>query len=279
MQDSWTIAVRPASNEKPRKITKIIGLNDGGFSVLTPYHKAQSGFLFKLPMEFRVAGVPGVHQSAWQDCVGFTAEDRAKLSYHADGFAQFSSEKSGRIISGRDRETGEPKGLGLMTRALDKPIWSGPSIGVTLWGIHEFEAVQGYDDVLIFEPDQFYYRGCSPAEANGWYFCIYVFPKLVIPPVLFERGHHLLNVACEGLNGPLTSVVRMSVIRLPNQGVFLGILVNRMIVAFPSPSGWILGGPGDYTKERKGHVLKGVYPRIGIPVDGRGNLDRSPTTA
>jgi len=274
MHSEWTIAIRPAAEERPRKITKIIGLKDGGFSVLTPYHKAQSGFLCKAPVEYRIVREPGEHQGRWEETVGFTVEDRAKLSYHTDGFAQFSSEKSGRIISGRDPTTGEPKGLGLITHPLDKPIWSGPSVGVTVWGIHEFEEVQEHDEVLVFEPNQFYYRSCTPAQANSWILSIYVFPKRVVPPLRFEQGHYLLDVALEGLNGPLVSVVRLSVVHLPKEEISLGLFVNRTITDFPSRSGWILSGPGDYTEGRKGYVLMGFYPRNLIPVAGRGALDR-----
>jgi hypothetical protein len=42
------IALRPADGDSPRKITKIIGLNGGGFWVITPYHQSRSGFLFKM---------------------------------------------------------------------------------------------------------------------------------------------------------------------------------------------------------------------------------------
>jgi hypothetical protein len=55
---------------------------------------------------------PGVSFVPADELVSFTVEDRAKLSYHTDGFVQFSSENPGRIISGRDPSTGEPKGPG-----------------------------------------------------------------------------------------------------------------------------------------------------------------------
>lgn len=126
----WTIAIRPAAGREPRKITKIIGLNGDGFSVVTPYHKARSGFLYKVLMDLQKLGERWI---PFSECVGFTAEDRVKLTYHIDGFAQFSSENPGKIISGRDPNTGEPKGLGILVRALKTPSTSGPSVGVTLW--------------------------------------------------------------------------------------------------------------------------------------------------
>src|ERR1700678_798174 len=107
------IAVRSAADQPARKITKIIGLGGSGFSVLVPYHKARSGFLFKMPIDPSVHA-PGLHNIRLDDLVSFTADDRVKLSYHVDGFAQFSGERPGRITSGRDPNTGEAKGLGLI---------------------------------------------------------------------------------------------------------------------------------------------------------------------
>lgn len=91
-----------------------------------------------------------------------------KLSYHTDGFAQFSGESAGRITSGIDPTTGEPKGLGLFTNPLTAPIRSGPSVGVTVWGMEEFEEAKERDHPLIFEADDFYHRRCTPEDANAW---------------------------------------------------------------------------------------------------------------
>jgi hypothetical protein len=269
----WTIAIRPADGQQPRKITKIIGLNGAGFSVLTPYHKARSGYLCKMPVDPKIQGG---YQRSWDDTIGFTAEDRVKLSYHTDGFAQFSSEGTGRIKSGRDPVTGEPKGLGLFTHPLEDPIWSGPSVGVTLWGLDEFEETKERDEPLVFEPSDFYYRGCTPDEANAWILSIYPFPIGAVPPIRFHQGYPLLDVMLEPLNRLLFSVVQLKIVHLPEEEVFLGLFVNRMVANFPTESGWILNGPGDYTQDQKGHVLMGVYPRDMIPVEGRGSLDRTP---
>jgi hypothetical protein len=271
-----TIAVRPAIGQQPRKITKIVSLNGNGFAVLTPYHKARSGFLFKMPVDPKILRTPGKFTVSIDQAVGFTADDRVKLSYHTDGFAQFSSEAPGRIISGRDPVTGEPKGLGLFARPLKTPVWSGPSVGVTVWGIDEFEEVEDGDrPVIVFEPADFYYRGCTPSEANAWFLSMYAFPVNIIPPVRWHHEDAVVDVALEGLSGPLVSVVQLKVVHLRREKVFLGLFVNRLVTHFPSESGWNISGPGDYTIERKGHVLIASYPRDGIPVLGRPSLDRT----
>jgi hypothetical protein len=140
--------------------------------------------------------------------------------------------------------------------------------------ISEFTLLDDPTDAMIFEPRDFYYRGCTPSDASGWIMQIYVFPAHVVPPCRREGRDFVLDIAVERINGPLASVVRMKVARLPKSNVFLGVMVNRVIVSFPSESGWILNGPGDHTARQKGHVLTALYPREAIPVDSRPPLDR-----
>jgi len=267
----WTVAIRTDANDIARKVTKIVGLKSG-FSVLTPYHKASKGYICKMPID---PDKEGDYVQPFAETIGFTSESRVKLTYHADGFVQFSSEKPGEVISGRDPKTGEPKGCALFTNPLKSPIWSGPSIAITFWGLEDFEPLDPSDDeAIIFEPCHFYYRACSPNTANCWVLDIYIFPAGNVPPCRWEENHLVLDAAVEPLNPPLLSVRRFSVLHLPEENIFLGLAINSAIGSAPPISGWILSGPGDWTKERKGHVLVASYPREGIPTEGRPPLDR-----
>jgi len=276
--NKWTIAIRDDAKQTARKVTKIIGLNGKGFSVLVPYHKEHSGYIFKILITPDMVTNRSL-QLHITNTFGFTAESHVKLTYHTDGFVQFSSEKTGEIISGRDPKTGEPKGLGLFTHPLDSPIWSGPSVGITFWGLSDFEPLSASDDeALIFNPHHFIYRACTPENANGWHIALWTFPSNVVPPARWEDGHFLLDAALEPLSGGgrLLSVERLSLLYLTEEKVFVGVAVNRIIVDFPWPSGWILSGPGDYTAERTGYCLEAMYPRDIIGVKGRPTLDRKP---
>jgi len=274
MAEKWTIAIRPAEAKVPRKITKIIGLNGDGFSVVAPYHKARTGYLFKMLVEPNMH-VPGPHELSWDDAIGYTADDRVKLSYHSDGFAQFSGENPGNIISGRDPRTGEAKGLGLFTNPLKTPTWSGPSVALTVWGIEDFEESTADDGLIVFEPSDFYYRGCQPADANAWILSIYSFPANVTPPVQFRGNDAIVEVNTEMLNSSMASVVKLKVVRFSRELVFLGLMTNRAVTKYRSTSGWILNGPGDFTLTRRGHVLMGIYPREDVPDTNR-TLNRVP---
>jgi hypothetical protein len=272
----WTIAIRPAVDSELRKITKIIGLNGDGFSVLAPYHKARSGFLYKHLMDLQTLGARHIY---WNECVGFTAEDRAKLTYHVDGFAQFSSENPGKIISGRNPKTGEPKGLGLLARPFTTPSVSGPSVGITVWGIEEFETAKDDEQLLIFEPHDFYYRNCTPNSANTWHLAIYVFAVGAIPPLRFQGEQAVMEFALNPISaGVQGSMVELKTIHLEAERVYLGLHIERIVGKYPVKSGWSLHGPGNYTAYQSGYVLQAIYPRDLIPVEGRGSLDRTPPT-
>jgi hypothetical protein len=221
----------------------------------------------------------GERRIPWQKCVAFTAEDRVKLTYHTDGFAQFSSENPGSIISGRDPETGEPKGLGLFTHPLATPIVSGPSVGVTVWGIEEFEPADQSEELITFEPEDWYYRKSSPNEANSWQLAIYAFATRHVPPVKFRGGQAVMEFVLNPISGGVAgSVVELKTVYLAAEEVYLGLYVERFVSRYPVNSGWFLNGPGNYTAYQSGYVLQALYPRDLIPAEGRASLDRTPVT-
>ena len=273
----WTVAIRPAAGKPLYKITKIVSLNGGGFSVLTPYHKARSGFLFKQAINPRMFDKAGTHLMRWTDCAGFTAENRTKLSYHVDGFAQFSSENVGTIISGRDPNTGEPKGLGVMARPFSNPSTSGPSVGISVWGLEDFEETDQEENHIVFEPPDFYYRLWRPDETNLWHLGIYVFNA--VPPVRFDGDQARMDFALTypPTAGVVGSIVTLKTIRLGAEKVNLGLYVESLVGNFPSKSGWQMNGPGSWTSNQTGYVLNAIYPRDLIPVDQRPSLDYRPS--
>ncbi len=215
----------------------------------------------------------------WTDCAGFTAENRVKLTYHVDGFTQFSSENARTIKSGRDPNTGEPKGLGLMAAPFSRPSSSGPSVGISVWGLEDFEVADPREELILFEPSDFYYRKWTPEETSTWHLGIYVFPVDSVPPVRFDGDQAIMDFV---LRFPMTagvvgSIVRLKTIRLEAERVHLGLYVECWAGNFPSKSGWGMNGPGNWNSSQTGYVLGAFYPRDRIPVEQRPSLDYKPT--
>src|SRR5262249_7184 len=184
------------------------------------------------------------------------------------------SENPGKIISGRDPSSGEPKGLGVLSHPLTEPIWSGPSASVT--GLEDFDVAEDRKNLLVFDPEEIYYRASSPGQKMAFPLPFFAFPVNVVPPVRFRNGHPVMDTTVQGLNGAISAVVSMKVIHLPEERVFLGVYVNAAGNLFPPSSGWILGGAGSWGPDRPGFVLTGVYPRAPFHHPYQGSLDRSP---
>jgi hypothetical protein len=115
----------------PRRISKIITMADGGYAVLAPYHAAREGWLAKYQVDYRGTESRIV---PFGDMTHYTAADRVKLSHHWDGFVQFSGESPGKIVSGRDPSTGQPRGLGVQSAPIRVPTTSGSNVRVKCLG-------------------------------------------------------------------------------------------------------------------------------------------------
>lgn len=267
-----TIAIRLDPAEPARKITKIVGYGAQGFAVVTPYHAARTGFVGKMPIDYKKIGRFAVPRA---DIIGFTADNRVKLSYHPDGFVQFSGEAQGTIISGRDPTTGEPKGVGLMSQPLSSPIRSGPSFAISAWGLHDFAVLPDAEcgAAVLFERDDLYFRGTTPSEANGIILEVFAFPKRYWAGVRQRGRDYVLTLAFKDFEAS-RAAIDLKVIDIPGQDVMLASFASNARVLFPSDSGWVLNGPGSVAPDGKGHVLIGFYPRDTVLGDRVPSLDR-----
>src|SRR6202034_2676981 len=104
----------------------------------------------------------------WDETTFFSASERVKLSYHKDGFCQFSGERPGTITSGIDPSTELPKGVGIKSKPLSDPVLSGPSVGIAAWGLQDFEELTGSTASIIFEPEDAYYHEGTPSTSNTY---------------------------------------------------------------------------------------------------------------
>ena len=188
-------------------------------------------------------------------------EDRVKLSYHPDGFVQFSGEIGGKVISGKDFTTGLPKGIGLTTKTIYKPVFSGPTFGLTVWGLDDFDKTKNETrNIVIFEENDWYYRGCSPEKATSWFIEFFVFPVRYWAAARKGRCGFSLTLSFYGFEASM-GVIEMKIIELPNQPIFLAGFANRSRTKWTAPSGWVLAGPGEVDETGLGRVLHAYYPK------------------
>jgi hypothetical protein len=255
-----TICVRDEPDAVARKITKIVPYRDGGFAILAPYHNARRGFLMKYAFDYRQTGRV---QVSMKDIVEYSADDRVKLSYHADGFVQFSSEGTNRIVSGRDPKTGRPRGIGVLTNPLIKPILTGPNCGITAWGLVDFAAAKPTElkRSILFSPDDFHHHADEqPDECNGILIEFFSFTPHFLPHIRqLPNGTLTLPLWHNGYEGH-GAHFDFRVLLLPDQPVFLGVICHRIKTDFPASSGFNLAGPGEANDSPIKDVIQAMYP-------------------
>lgn len=243
--------------EVPRKITKVVPYRDGGFALMAPYHSEKRGVLIKMDVDYS-QHLQFVNRA---EMVEYTADDRVRRSYHADGFAQFSGEREGRIVSGRD-EQGQPKGIGVLTNAMDNPIRTGPNCGIQFWGLEDFRPLgPGNRRTLVIGQGDFIYRLCDESSARAYNieFFIFSFAHFGQHCRTDENGIFLplWHAGYEG--GGRMFEYRVVPLSLGGP-YFLGALPFRVPSDFGSASGFVLGGPGEATASQIKAVIQAVYP-------------------
>jgi hypothetical protein len=250
------IAIKDGEHALARKIAKIQPYKkDGGFAVLMPYHGQREGYLMKVPVNYS----PGLSSVNVEECIRYTADHRVKLSYHPNGFIQFSSEVPGTIRSGRDQETSEIKGLGLVTKALSDPIMTGASFGIQVWGLDDFEPLgtDGRRDVITVTEDDLYHRLCNPQTANSYLVEGFIFPQEYWAAIRKRNGRLVLTQSFIGFQAS-SGVMEFSIIPLHDQPILMGMLVSRMYLSTPDGlprSGFWLSSASDSK-----HQLCAYYP-------------------
>lgn len=249
-----------------RGVSLIALLSDGGFSLVVPYHPSGEGILErnlrgKHPRLGRFIPHPPLEDR-------FTASDRVKLSFHYDGFTQFSSEKGGRILSGRDK-AGQPKGLGILREPFSRiPIQPKLLFILTLWGLDHFAAAKRKPGTITFthkDVDK------SPFVQTQLQAIRPVEPGLALFGSIIPL--HLVRSFEEQMMSLFVSdkKTKIKFVKLRNELVALGIGLKRVHVSFPSASGYNV----DTCPSPDGEILQALYPRPSFAEAG-GSLDYKP---
>lgn len=249
-----------------RGVSLIATLSDGGFSLIVPYHPSGEGILNRDRMSRHPSLGRFVPHPPLTD--RFTASDRVKLSFHFDGFTQFSSERNGNILSGRDA-VGQPKGLGILREPFSRmPIRPKLLFTLILWGIEKFQSAKQKPGTIMFTQKEV---SKSPLYRTQLEDIRSVVPSLMVFGGIIPI--HLVHSADEKalFLFPGKEKTRVKIINLDNDLVALGIGLKRVRVAFSTPSGYNI----DVCPDPNGLILQALYPRPDYAEAG-GSLDYKP---
>lgn len=123
-----TVCIKENNN-----IYKIISVcankKDGSINIFFPYCKEKKAYIYQHKHKYK-GGLQTIKKS--QITKEFIVDKTTKLSIHISGFVQLSGKG---ILSGIDNSTGKPKGIGIFSSPLDKPVSSGPTFIFQCWGV------------------------------------------------------------------------------------------------------------------------------------------------
>lgn len=248
-----------------RTIANIVRYSDGGFGFMLPYHSAKQGYLEKVRPE-RLLNSSWFKGPEKQDC--YRVSSRVKLSCHPDGFTHFSGVNSSIIRSGRDKETGATKGLGVLAN----PFEEYSEIAWPIFGL----VFAGLDGFMISNPNKLavYFRGNKlssdavgaglmdePVRTSPPRFGYIVYGFLIRSSKLYETvpENNPVTKSCMARMRPDTRIGyrEMRMMRLNIADMVIGIDLRRCTVRLPSANAYSLSGPTG----KDGFLLHALYPR------------------
>jgi hypothetical protein len=248
-----------------RAITKIVTYPDG-FGVMSPYHAARRGWLYKHPVNYDQ--LTHGHMSLGE-CVEYNVNDQVKLSVHLGGFVQFSGIEAGRVISGVDPVTGQPRGIGLKGDPFSQTESGGPTFNLLAYGLHDFKLAGPSKRNLTFQQSDLYKGRWRGNPQTG-----YLVEGFLIPRRLARHVYGCAGAWKIKLELPYFSLVafrhELEVVDLPGQPSFLGIIASRVTCDFPTASGFTLTGPA-YCPP--GGNYEGITATFPAPFEERPGVD------
>jgi hypothetical protein len=157
-----------------------------------------------------------------------------------------------------------------MANPMDAPVMTGPSFGVTLWGLGDFLVQKGKPrgDLLVFEEPDFIYEDCNKDTWGSYGVSFFIFTVYFQPYVRqVTRTHFELPLWHNQFHAGEGRAFTFKAVRLGQQPWFLGaICFRRPPVRFDAQSGWSIGSPGALSQGPIKPVLHAHYPADGWPV-------------
>jgi len=226
------------------KIFKVTPHSDGGFDVHIPYHNEKTGYLYKIRIPYEPGIFPVPFSAITQQKI---IDTDVKLSIHRSGFVQFSGRG---VISGIDKTTQQPKGLAIRIGPLAKPIATGPTFSVSIWGLEDFQVLTSKDrkkNYISYKTDDFYPDPPSAGRRNTLMFACFLFPTSLAGEVDLRGDQPTLTRRFAIYRWDPLKIFRLKVIFLRDSPIFMGIL--------PQVSEWRLGDRG-----KSGYQVDGRCP-------------------
>ena len=233
-----------------------IGVMHDGFHISVPYHPALEGILCKMPLDYSKTSY--VQPFDQMDC--FKVDSRAKLSLHMNGFVQFSSSDTGKIISGFCQQLKEVKGVGL--RAPTKvDVTTGPLCGVIVQGLHGFKKMSRKPTEVFGVNGLWHHPSfCSPAD-TAYNLEFFLLRKSEIQSASLTVDNKQLLRRHLPFKAMVKFPFELRVLELPHMPFFLGLIISHVSPDSTIVSGYKISGPGCFDQNGDPFGIFAGYPR------------------
>jgi hypothetical protein len=235
------------------KVCRILFGRDGSYYVTSPYHRTKTALLLKSTVNYNRHEQAVAIEESVDIAVSDDEEGRIKLAHHFDGFVQFSGKN---VLSGIDRATGEIKGIGVQSFALNQLV-RGPTFAITFTGVDQFEPLAKSESAqYAFKRDSI----CAPQAKLTYFLEGHVLPALWMRFVELKSD----ELPVINISHPAGAVIRLRVVSPPDDWrlpYFLGLEFYALQFEGELPAhSFILSGPtGNPRRNDKGVYLGTVF--------------------
>ncbi len=232
-----------------RAIAKVVSLADGGWSLIPLLNPDPfpGWLLAEMATDYSRGGT---RRSHGDDLLAeYRSDHPVKLSIHGGGFVQFSRVGQRGVVSGRDKITHQPRGLGYESWSVTDPPRSGPLFTTTAWGLAEYPALRPHQQAIVFGENDLYDQWPDSAEIGTAYAVdCWPLPRYALAAASISTTRRLLDMP--GHPFYAGQPFQFTVLDTGNPLMILGLVVTRFRSGFPSPAGATLGASSDRRMER-----------------------------
>lgn len=257
LEDGFRIAL--TDDDGLERLVVRLRPQDGGkgFSVLVPYLAIEDGLIHRIPYDY--GNTTSVQPLEKEN--SFRVSRPAKLSFHPNGFVQFSSGDSNLpIVSGFNHELAIPKGVGLKAPVAFN-VQSGPLFGIILQGLRGFEMRTKSLAEIFGKQDLWYHPDFTKPSDTAFNLEFFMLSREDVLRSRIDNGKRLLTKYL-----PFRSKIKfpftLRVLEFPALPFGLGLIVSRIQHDDSlTGSGYKICGPACFdAREKKFFGITAWYP-------------------
>jgi hypothetical protein len=232
------------------KVYKIISVSagsDGSLNVFFPYCKNREAYVWQFVHSYQAGSFNVDLDKVKKE---YLVDTGSKLSIHNSGFVQLSGHQ---ILSGFDRCSGKPNGIGLFSNPLEYPVQSGPTFGFQCWGLDKgfSELTKRKNDtqyIILDKKDGFHeiFDKSKGSLYNSYSLGFWIYPYEANYHVYeFEGEPFIDHIIGNYVHSPGARFTH-SVLDIKNFNGVLAVALKTNWIQFAEESdyGYILGSPG-----------------------------------